>query len=87
MYDPISVEKFQALQQSVRKTPNESYAESLEVVLFNQLVQIHTVCVCVRVMLSNRVNCQQSTCMKYMYIQHVADTVALSGLGKQGTKL
>lgn len=41
MYDLLSVEHLQAPEQSVGEATDESHTEALEVVLFDQLIQVH----------------------------------------------
>ena len=40
MDDPLSVKKFQALQQRVGKPADEGNTETLEVVLLDELIQV-----------------------------------------------
>lgn len=41
VYDLLSVEHLQAPEQSVGEAADESHTEALEVVLFDQLIQVH----------------------------------------------
>ena len=45
MDDPVSIEELQTLKEGVGKPSDQGDTETLEVVLLNQLIQVHTVCV------------------------------------------
>ena len=41
--DSFSVQELETLEESIGKTPNQCYTESLEVVLLYQFIEVHPV--------------------------------------------